>query len=153
MKYILGLALLLLVAACDNKVVAPPNAPATPTQRPAHKPAGASTSTDTPKDQPTGPSLLSEFRKEREAAFTAWKQWGEQKTAEAYANAGTHIYRAMTVMKRHELNKQSMSQLGDTRKLKELMIDFKKSHGSAPKGWDSDPEYKQAFEDYNSLND
>ncbi len=151
MKYILGLALLLLVAACDNKVVPPPNTPVTPTQQPAQKPGG--TTSETPKDKPSGPSLVTEFRKEREAAFSAWKQWGEQKTAEAYANAGKHIYRAMAVMKRHEMNKQSMSQLGDTRKLKELMIDFKKSHGAAPKGWDSDPEYQQAFDDYNSLND
>jgi hypothetical protein len=150
--------LIVLVAGCGGGTPPPP--PPKKLPPPSYQPTKPtkvddSTDDETPEN-PSGGGLSFEFKKEHQAAFDAWKEWGEKKTGESYAKAGTHIYRAMALMKRHELNKQSASSLASPsklRKLKELMIDFKKSHGAAPRGWDNDPEYKKAFADYNELGD
>ncbi len=152
MRYAIGILLLAVISGCDSQVP-PPNA-GTQKQAPKIQPQKQQPAVQQPtQPKPTGDSLAVEYKKEAQAAFDGMKRYGSEKTAEAYAAAGTHILRALVLANQHQKNGHSTSSLWRYRELRQLRTDWNKSMGGVPKGWDNDPEYKAAFEDYQKQGD
>jgi predicted small lipoprotein YifL len=146
MRYILALmACAAALSACDSRAPQLPP-PSDPTRVPAQTQQTHPQQQTTTTLSPEARALADEFDREANSARGAWQLYGRDRSAEAFARAGTHIHNALRLRIAFEDMNYDVSILRGGSELNRLRMDWSKTNG--PSGWKDDPAYQAAFEAY-----
>jgi hypothetical protein len=153
MKYMLGFAMLLALAGCDNKVAPLPNAP--PSTPPKSLPSSNTAGPDGEQTKARNPELVAKYDAAYREARAAVKELSGNLNAETYAVAGARCYEALAIGIEYERAGYSLSDLKNRKDMNEWFKMWRTEAGKLTmadkQSYANHPEYKAAFEAYKKL--